>query len=136
MEDFRNRVVRRPPERSEVVDLLGQGQLAKALRKARAAGIVISQEEIDDTARAMSRAGCVGSLLALIGTVEVKLPFDATELLIRTFEVKDYHAFLKQANRLGITTGLESRIQEAITAIERRAPREAGAWRHKFGAKC
>ena len=134
MKDFRQRVVQRPPERSELTDLLSQGQLAKALRKARAAGFVILQEEIDDTAKAMFRAGRAGELLSIIGTVEAKLPYDTTALLIRAFEAGDHHAFLKQAHRLRATAGLENRIQEAITAIERRAPDEASAWRRKFGA--
>ena len=134
MKDFRQRVVQRPPERSEVTALLRQGGLAKALRKARAAGFVILQEEIDATAKAMFGAGRAGELLAMIGTVDVKLPYDTTALLIRTFEAGDHHTFLKQAHRLRATAGIESRIQEAITAIERRAPNEASAWRRKFGA--
>jgi hypothetical protein len=134
MKDFRQRLVQRPPERSEVTSLLRQGALAKALRKARAAGFVILQEEIDATAKAMFGAGRAGELLAMIGTVDVKLPYDTTTLLIRAFEAGDHHTFLKQAHRLRTTAGLESRIQEAITAIEQRAPNEASAWRRKFGA--
>ena len=134
MMDFRQRVVQRPPERSEVIDLLRQGRLAKALRKARAAGFVILQEEIDATAKAMFSAGRAGELLAMIGTLDVKLPYATTALLIRALEAGDYHTFLKQAHRLRVTVGLESQIQGAITAIERDAPNEASAWRRKFGA--
>jgi len=134
MKDFRQRVVQRRPDRSEVTDLLRQGQLAKALRRARAAGFVILQEDVDATAKAMFRAGRAGELLAMIGTVDVKLPYDTTALLIRAFEVGDHHTFLKQAHRLGAAAALEIRIEEAITAIERRAPKEASAWRRKFGA--
>ena len=133
MKDFRQRVVQHSVERSEVTALVRQGRLAKALRKARAADFVILQEEIDATAKAMFGAGRAGELLAMIGMVDVKLPYDTTALLIRAFEVGDHHTFLKQAQRLHATAGLENRIQEAITAIEGRAPNEASAWRRKFG---
>jgi hypothetical protein len=132
MKDFRQQVVLRPPDRTEITDLLRQGKLAKALRKARAAGFVIPQEEIDATAKTMFRGKLAGPLLAMIGQSDINLPFDITTLLIRTFEVGDHHTFLKQAHRLRVTAGIESQIQEAITAIERRAPIEANAWRHKF----
>jgi hypothetical protein len=134
MKDFRPRVVQRCPDRSEVTDLLRQGQLAKALRRARAAGFVIPQEDVDATAKAMFRAGRTGELLAMIGTVDVKLPYDTTAMLIRAFVAEDYHTFLKQAHRVGAAAGLEGRIEEAITAIERHAPKEASAWRRKFRA--
>lgn len=134
MEDFRHRVVRRRPDRSDVGRLLRQGQLAKALRSARAAGVVIGQDEIDATAKAMFRAGRAGELLALIGTVDVRLPYDSVVLLRRAFEAGDHHTFLKQAHRLHSSTGLEVEIEQAITAIARRAPKEASAWRGKFGA--
>lgn len=132
MKDFRRQVVQRPPEYSEVIALLRQGALAKAVRKARAGGFVIPQEEIDATAVGMFHAGSAGALLAMIGTMNVKLPYDTTALLIRAFEAGDHHAFLKQAHRLRMASGLESQIQEAIIAIERRAPYEASAWRRKF----
>jgi hypothetical protein len=82
----------------------------------------------------MFSAGRAGELLAMIGTVDVKLPYDTTALLIRAFEMRDHHTFLKQVHRLRATAGFESQIQEAITAIEWRAPIEASAWRRKFGA--
>jgi hypothetical protein len=132
MKDFRQQVVLRTPDRSEISDLLRQGKLEKALRKAHAAGLVIQQDEIDATAKAMFGKKCAGALLAMIGKVDVKLPFHVNELLIRAFEVEDYHTFLKQAHRLRVTVGMESQIQSAITAIERRSPIEANAWRRKF----
>ena len=108
--------------------------MAKALRKARAAGVIIPQEEIDATAKAMFRAGRAGELLALIGSVDVRLPYDTTTLLVRAFDSGDHHTFLKQAHRLGVSEELAPRIQEAIVVIERRAPKEATAWRRKFSA--
>lgn len=123
------------PTRSDVNDLLRQGQLAKALRTARAAGLMIPQEEVDATAKAMFRAGRAGELLAMVGAVNVKFPYDTNALLIRAFEAGDHHAFLKQAHRLGAREGLERRIEEAITAIGQRAPMEASAWRRKFSAR-
>jgi hypothetical protein len=134
MKDFRQPVVQRRPDRSDVTDLLQQGQLAKALRRARAAGFVFPRQDLDATAKAMFRAGRAGELLTIIGTVDVKLPYDTTALLIRAFETGDHHTFLKQAHRLAAAAGLEIRIKEAITAIERRAPKEASAWCRKFGA--
>ena len=133
MKDFRERVVPRLPDRSDVTDLLRKGHLPKALRRARAAGFVIPQGDLDAAAKAMFRAGRAGELLAMIGTVNIKLPYDTTDLLIRAFEVGDHHTFLKQAHRIGVVAGLEIRIEEAITTIERRAPKEAAAWRQKFG---
>jgi hypothetical protein len=132
MKDFRDRIVLRSPERGEVAEVLHQGHIAKALRKARAAGVVIQQEDIDVTARKMFRAGRASELLALIGTVDVKLPYEVPMLLRRAFEVGDYHGFLKQAHRLGAAAGFESQIVEAIAAIGRRVPIEASSWRRKF----
>jgi hypothetical protein len=73
-------------------------------------GYGILQEEIDATAKTMFGAGRAGELLAMIGTVDVKLPYDTTALLIRAFEAGDHHTFLKQAQRLRAMAGLESRI--------------------------
>lgn len=132
MKDFRNQVVQRPLDHSAVIDLLRQGHLAKALRKARTAGISISQSEIDSTARTLFDAGRAGELLAMIEKVEVNLPYDKEALLIRAFSAGDYHTFLKQAYRLNASRGIEGRIREAIEAVELRAPLEASAWRRKF----
>ena len=129
MRDFRQRVVQRRPERSEVDDLLKRGLILKALRRARDAGVVIQQEAIDARAKAMYNAGRAGELLSLIGSVEVSLPFDAQTLLSRAFDAHDYHNFLKQAHRLRITAGLEDKIRAAIDS--RPAP-EAESWQRKF----
>lgn len=132
MKDFRHRLVRHTTHPSEVTALLRKGQLAKALRKARQAGVPVSQEQIDSTARAMFRAGRAGELLAMIGSVDVKLPFDTVTLLNRSYEVGDHHTFLKQAHRLAASVGLEQRVTDAILAIAHRAPEEAAIWRRKF----
>jgi hypothetical protein len=81
------------------------------------------------------RAGRAGELLATIGAVDVKLPYDTAALFARVFVAGDYHTFLKQAHRIGATAGNEGRIEEAIAAIERHAPKEARAWRRKFSTK-
>ena len=133
MKDFRQQVVQHRPDESEVTDLLRKGRLRKAFRKARAAGFVIPQEDIDATAIAMFRSGRAGELLALVGKEDVKLPYDITSLLIRAFEAKDYHTFLKQVYRLDQKAKHEVRIKEAIMVIEKSAPWEASAWRHKLG---
>ena len=80
MKDFRQRVVQRLPDQSEVTETLRKGQLGKALRKARAAGLVIPQEDIDATAMEMFRAGRAGELLAMIDKVDVKLPYDISDV--------------------------------------------------------
>ena len=134
MKDFRQRVVQRRPDQSEVTDILRKGHLGKAHRRARAAGSVILQEDIDATAIAMFRAGRAGELLAMIGKVDLKLPYDINTLLIRTFEARDYHTFLKQVHRLGMTAEHGIRIKKAITVVERSAPMEASAWRRKLRA--
>ena len=133
MKDFRQRVVQRCPDRSEVTEILRKGQLGKALRRARTAGLVIRQEDIDATVIAMFRAGRAGELLALVGKVDVKLPYDTTALLIRAFEAGDYHTFLKQVHRLGMGASHGVRVKKAIGVIERTAPLEASAWRRKLG---
>ncbi len=131
MKDFRMQVVDRPLD-TRVAEELRTGNLTKALRCARPAGIVVSQEDIDAIAKAMFRAGRTSELLAMIGKFDVRLPYDARELLLRAFKAGDYHGFLKQAHRLGAAAGLESTIWEAIAAVERNAPQEADAWRRKF----
>lgn len=133
MKDFRQHVVKRSPDLSEITEILRMGQLGKALRKARAAGIVISQSDIDATAMAMFRGSRAGELLAMIGKIDVKLPFDVSELLIRTFETRDYHTFLKQIHRLDMGAEHHDRVTKAIDAIERTARLEASAWRRKLG---
>ncbi len=136
MQDFRQQVVAQKTKDSEITALLRQGQLAKAIRKAKVAGFVIPQEDIDTTAKEMFLRGCASTLLAMIGTVDIKLPYDTATLLNRAFEAKDYHGFLKQAYRLHQTAGLQYRIQEAILKIEQRSSIEAAAWRNKFTRIC
>lgn len=135
MKDFRQRVVQRIPNQAEVKDLLRKGHLRKAIRKARVAGIDIPQKEIDSAAIAMFRKGQAGGLLSMIGKVDLTLPYDVKSLLVRSFELRDYHTFLKQVHRLGKAGHHRMRIKYAINAIDRTAPREAGDWRRKFGAK-
>ncbi len=120
------------PGASELETLLEQGQLTKALRKAKAAGLPLSQERIAAAATKMLRSGRAGELLSLVGSPGITLPFDAPTMLRRAFEGRDYHGFLKQAHRLGMIQGLERDIGQAIAAIEAHAPREAAAWRRKF----
>lgn len=134
MKDFRERVVQSPTKISEVTDLLHSGQLVKALRKARAAGLTISQANIDATAKAMFDKGRAGELLSIIDTLDVRIPYNVEALLIRAFEARDYHTFLKQTHRLRAAAHLEPQIEEAISVVERRAPKEAAAWRRKFSA--
>lgn len=134
MKDFRQQVktMQRSPSESEIKELLRKGHLKKAIRKARVAGYVIPQENIDTIATAMFRAGRAGELLGMIGKVNVKLPYDATSLLICAFEARDYHNFLKHVHRLGITAQHGERIKEAIKSIEQNAPSEANVWYRKL----
>jgi hypothetical protein len=132
MKDFRPEVVHRAPSRKDVEDLLKKGLIAKAIRKAKKASIAITQEQIDAASKFMYLHGRAGELLSLIGSVDVRLPYDPLTLLVRAFDSHDYHTFLKQAHRLGITEGLTDRICTAIADIETRAPREAESWRLKF----
>lgn len=135
MKDFRQQVkaMQRNPSKSEIIELLQKGHLKKAIRKAQVAGLVIPQEEIDATAVAMFRSRRAGELLAMIDKVEIKLPYNATSLLIRAFEVGDYHNFLKHVHRLGMKAQHEERIKEAIKGIEQNAPLQANTWYRKLG---
>ena len=132
MRDFGKSLVRRDPDPSLVDEFLRTGQLARAIRRARAARVVIPQPVIDKVARAMFRAGRSGALLALMGVEDVRLPYDELTLLARTFEVRDYHTFLKQAHRLPVGGKLKAQVEEAIAIIEKKAPGEAAGWRRKF----
>ena len=132
MKDFRSRVTHVGPTLADVEALLKDGQLTKALRKARAAGLTVPEEQIAAAAKTMLRSGRAGELLSLVGTPGLQIPFDTPTLLRRTLEARDYHTFLKQAHRLGVSEGFEREIGQAIAAIEVRAPREAAAWRQKF----
>jgi hypothetical protein len=126
--------VSRIPEPGLVQELLKKGQLQKAVRRARALGIPLRQDEIDAAAEAMFHDGRAGELLSCVGTLEIRLPYDVPVLLRRALETKDYHAFLKQAHRLRVKAGFEEEIELAIEATQRRAPEEAAGWRRKFGA--
>ena len=132
MRDFRPRVVQRRPSQSEIAEILRKGQLKKALRKARVAGFVIAQEDIDATAKAMYRSGRAGELLATIGTLDIKLPYDTTTLLIGAFDAGDYHNFLKHVHRLEMSPQHGKRIKVAIARIKQNAPREADSWYRKL----
>jgi len=135
MRDFREHLKQRRPVKTDVVRALRRGQLGRAVRIAKAAGTVVSQPEIDETAKRLFDAGRSGELLALVGSMEVSLPFDAETLLVRTFEARDYHTFLKQVHRLGVAEQHRNRIQASIEALQRRAPSEASAWRRKLGVR-
>ena len=102
MRDFRERLVQHPPSESQIRSILQKGHLKKALRKARSAGIHIRQEEIDTVAKAMFLSGRAGELLSMDAEIGIEIPYDATTLLIRAFEKKDYHNFLKHGHRLGL----------------------------------
>ena len=132
MKDFRPRLVARLPGPGLIQELLRQGKLQKAIRKARALGMTLPQTEIDAAARVMVRNHRAGELLSYIGVLEIKLPYDVATLLRKAFEAKDYHTFLKQAHRLHVKAGFETEIDLAIRAIELRTKTEAAAWLRKF----
>jgi hypothetical protein len=133
MKDFRLKVVQRDPGLADILELLSKGQLKKALRKARAAGVSVSQTEIDAAANRMYSRGGVSELLALIGEEGVVLPYNIRTLVDRALEIGDYHGLLKQAKRLELLVHYESQVRKAIEAIESCVPREAEAWRRKLG---
>ena len=134
MKDFRSRIVERAPTRLEVENLLEKGDLAKALRTAKRAKIKVTQDEIDAAAKKAYSGGRSGALLAMVDVAkyDIRLPFEKRELLVRSFESRDYHTFLKQAHRLRVREGIETHIEEAIAAIYQRRPEEAASWRKKF----
>jgi hypothetical protein len=132
MKDFRAQVVQKSPTLADVEVLLKEGQLAKGLRKARAAGLRVPQHEIDSAAVKIFRSGRAGELLALIGAPGLHLPFDAPTLLKRALDGHDHHTFLKQVHRLGLGNAFAQEIEHSIVAINARAPQEAAAWRRKF----
>ena len=132
MKDFRSRVIQKTPTLADVEALLKEGQLTKALRRARAAGLTVPQQLIEAAALTMFRSGRAGELLSLVGVPGLLIPFDTPTLLRRAFEARDYHTFLKQAHRLGVREGFEKEIGQAIATIETHQPREAAAWRQKF----
>ena len=132
MRDFREHVTQRRPDKSDIAEALRTGQLQRALRKARAAGMVVDQADIDATAKAMFHTGRAGVLLSMVGKADVSLPFDIETLLVRAFEGGDYHNFLKQVHRLGVAAQHQNKIKAAICAVQTKAPREATAWRKKL----
>jgi hypothetical protein len=129
MKDFRGLVENRAPTPQEIADLLQNGQLSKALRKATAAGINLPQPDIDGAVERMYRSGRAGELLANVGIVLMQ--YDAATLLRRALEVRDYHGFLKHAYRLQ-RTDMVGEIESAISAVQQNAPNEAAGWRRKF----
>ena len=112
---------------------LDNRQIGKALRRARSRGIVLDGDQIAPAAFALFESGGVGELLALVDQDDVKLPFDAKQLLTRAFDKEDYHTFLKQILRLGLRDDFTSEIRQAIGMISKRNPGEAAAWSEKFG---
>jgi hypothetical protein len=69
VKDFRSRVTHVSPTLADVEALLKDGQLTKALRKARAAGLTVPQEQVAAAATTMLRSGRAGELLSLVGTL-------------------------------------------------------------------
>src|SRR5260370_36080552 len=105
VKDFRSQVVKTAPTVIDIDGLLKEGQLAKALRKARAAGFTLPQQQIDATAAKLFRSGRAAELLSLIGSLGLPLPLDTPTLLRRASEACDYHTLLKQALSLGPRAG-------------------------------
>ncbi len=132
MKSFQSRIAHRPPGNREVRLLLEKGDLRGAVEKAKTLGITIPQPVIDAVARAMFKRRA-GGLLSHVGVSDIELPFEASTLLRRTFELEDYEAFLEQAFRLELRSGFEREIDLAIDAIRRRDPEEAARWRRRFG---
>ena len=136
MKDFRRRIIERRPNQAQIREDLQKGHLKKALRKARATGLAIPEQDIEAIVKEMFRSGRAGELLAMIGKVEIEIPYDVSTLLSRAFDVGDYHNFLKHVDRLGIANEHRERIREAIGSIKSKAPLEASAWERKFGLLC
>ncbi|SRR5712692_3091990 len=132
MQDFRPRLTKPRIGSAQVEQLLAQGQLVKAIRKAKALAVAIPQERIDQVAQRMLRQHRASELLTLIDQADLRLQYDAVTLLRAALAARDYHGFLKQAHRLKIKVGLEPEIDQAIAAVRLRAPNEAEAWRRKF----
>lgn len=133
MRDFRPqiKIKSRHEEILEILKLLKAGCLGKALRRAKRIEYIIPQERIDQSARKLFRSRQFGTLLSLIDRIQVNLPYDTDLLLIRTFNQRDYHSFLKQVHRLGRVSRHAPRVHQAIAAIYKSQPSEASDWFRK-----
>ena len=134
MKDFRDIVSKIPSSEyhsSAIKQMLAEYQLNKALKLAKKWGIRIPKDDFDNVVRRMYQRQ-PSTLLAMLGTIDIQLPYSVDDLLISAFKVGDYHGFLKQSYRLGVIKGFESQISDAIDAINKRNPQEAVAWRTKF----
>jgi hypothetical protein len=135
MEDFRARLQPNVQTVADVDDLLRRHQLTKAIRLAKR--LLIPEEEMRPKIRAAARdmySRCMaGVLLSAIFKSHVYVGYDADVLLRRVHRCRDYHGFLKQAERLKVGTEFADEVQEALDKLtEQGQVDQAAAWRRKF----
>ncbi len=137
MKDFRPEL--RPPirDKSHVEDLLAANRFVQALKAARALGLALTdlRGPVDSAAQRMFLGHGSGELLTAIEQFGIALPFSTEQLLRRLHVQRDYHTFLKHAERTGVPPGMDSEVEVAIDAVAQAAPTEAAAWRRKLSMR-
>jgi hypothetical protein len=91
------------------------------------------QADIDIGIQKLSLAHRANEALSFIHKHEFPTRHSIKDLLLVTFNARDFHSFLKNAYRFEVYDGLEEKIELAIkTLFEKGQAHDAEGWQRKF----
>ena len=115
----------------EIAALLEKGDFKRAYRHCRQNGY-----KIENFSGSLSKMGRKmvhsrpGELASLVYSYKIDVGYDISFILQSQLNLKDYHGFLKNVYRFGLSDDFRSEVQTAIDSLNREE--EARSWRAKF----
>lgn len=128
----------KPTNRDDILRLLSEGQLAKALKACKKGGFDLDSFsiEVDACIRKMQFRRCFCAVLSVGYENDYVLSrIDVNYLLENAFGCGDYHGFLKNIYRFGKVTGFEEKIIRATEILKGKGQiNDALGWERKIGS--
>ena len=136
LKEFKPRQI--PPlSRDAIGQLFRKGDFHNAVKQCKKAQYPLEdfQNEIESGVHKLMVSHRPGEALSFIYQYGVSSQHDIRRLLLTTFDINDYHGFLKNALRFKMLAGFEDQIELAIDNLrEKGRTDEAQAWQKKFDA--
>lgn len=124
-----------PLSHEEISRLFQKGDFHNAFKQFKKSGCSLNefQNDIEAGARKLLISHRPTELLGYIYKHGINVQYNISTLLVATFDVGDYHGFLKNAYRFKTYQGLEDKIEFAIDHLIKKGQiADAQGWRQKL----
>ena len=115
----------------EIAKLFENGHIKQALRLCRQKGY--QAQMFSDSLHKMARKmvhSRPGELASLLYKYKLDVGYDISFILKSQYDLRDYHGFLKNVHRYGVSADFKSEVMTSINSLRREE--EARSWRVKL----